>query len=169
MTTAKWRNTSPVLQQVADAINSIKAQIGAGSNFHLAASADNVTASNASDATSLLTLTNNIITVYRAHLEDPVYVEGGALSHKTADTVPALTIATDTASCITALNAIKADYNTHRASTTYHYNADATNTVTSADATDQASAITLANEIKTDLNAHIASAPTGYSIRMVSA
>lgn len=165
----KWRPTSPVLAQIATAINSLKTQIGAGALFHLDVSDDNVTASNASDAATLLTLTNNIITVYRAHLEDPAFIEGGALSHKVADTAPSLTIATDTASCITALNAIKADYNTHRTSTTYHYNADSTNAVTSSDATDQASAITLANEIKTDLNAHIASAPSGSSIRMVSA
>lgn len=163
----QWRNTHPTLQQIATAINSLKSQIGAGSSFHLDVSDSNVTATNASDAATLLTLTNQLIVVYRAHLEDPAFVEGGALSHKVADPAPSLTIATDTASCITALNAIKADYNTHRASTTYHYNADGTNAVTSSDATDQASAITLANEIKTDLNAHIASAPSGASIRMV--
>lgn len=169
MTTVKWRNTHPTLQQAADAINSLKAQIGAGSSFHLAASVDNVTAANASDLATLITLTNNLIVVYRAHLEDTSYVEGGALSHKVPDPAPALVIASDLATCITALNAIKSDYNTHRASTTYHYNADATNVTTSADATDLSSAQTLANEIKTDLNAHIASAPTGTSIRMVSA
>lgn len=165
----QWKPTHPVLPQVATAINAIKAQIGAGSSFHLDVSDINVTATNASDAATLLRLTNDLIVVYRAHLEDPAFAEGGALSHKVADTAPSLTIATDTASCITALNAIKSGYNTHRASTTYHYNADATNAVTSSDATDQASAITLANEIKTDLNAHIASAPSAASIRMVSA
>ena len=39
---------------------------------------------------------------------------------------------------ITLANAIKSDYSTHRASTTYHANADATNVITSgADATDK--------------------------------
>jgi hypothetical protein len=63
----------------------------------------------------------------------------------------------DLATAITALNAIKGFYNTHRASTTYHYNADSTNTITSADATDQSSANTLANELKTDFTAHVTS------------
>lgn len=165
----KWRSTEPNLAQIATAINALKAQIGAGSSFHLDVADTNVTAANATDLASCITLTNNLIVVYRAHIEDPAYIEGGALSHKVADPAPALVIATDLASCITALNAIKADYNAHRASTTYHYNADSTNAVTSSDATDQSSANTLANEIKTDLNAHIASAPAAPSIRMVGA
>ncbi len=164
-----WRTIDPYLTQIAAALNAIKAQIGAGSSFHLDVSDINVTAANATDAASLLTLSKNLVTVYRQHLEDPLYIDGGVLSHKAVDTAPALTMPTDTASCITALNAIKGDYNTHRASTTYHYNADGTNAVSSSDATDEASAITLANEIKTDLNAHIASAPAASSIRMVRA
>lgn len=166
----RWARNHPALPQIADAINAIKVQIGAGSSFHLDAATGNdlVTAANASDLATCITLTNNLITIYRQHLEDSTYVEGGALAHKVPDPAPALVIASDLATCITALNAIKADYNTHRASTTYHYNADATNAVTSADATDQSSANTLANEIKTDLNAHMASAPSAPSIRMVS-
>jgi len=62
--------------------------------------------------------------------------------------------ATDQATLNTLLNEIKADYNAHRVSTTFHSNADNTNAVTSADATDLATSITLANEIKADYNAH---------------
>lgn len=76
--------------------------------------------------------------------------------HKVDDTSNKVTSAdaTDQTSVNTLLNEIKADYNTHRASTTYHRAADTTNAVTSADATNLASSLTLANEIKADLNAH---------------
>ena len=76
--------------------------------------------------------------------------------HKVSDTTNtiAAAAASDQSSVNTLLNEIKADYNLHRASTTYHKAADSTNVVTSADASDLASSLTLANEIKTDLNAH---------------
>ena len=62
--------------------------------------------------------------------------------------------ASDQATVNTLLNEIKADYNTHIPSTTYHDAADTTNAVTSADASDLATSLTLANEIKADYNAH---------------
>ena len=62
--------------------------------------------------------------------------------------------ATDLPGILLLLNEIKADYNTHRVSTTYHDLADNTNVVSSADATTLATAITLANEIKTEYNDH---------------
>ena len=163
------RNTDPVLATVRDAINALKTQIGAGATFHLDAAETVVSAANASDLATSLTLANAIKRVYELHLESASGLEGGVLAHKEADAAPALTTATDLATAITLANAIKADYNTHRASTTYHYNADATNVVTSADATDQTSLNTLLNEIKTDLNAHMASAPSAPSLRLVGA
>jgi len=51
-------------------------------------------------------------------------------------------------------NELKADYNSHIASTTYHLAADVANPVTSPDATSLASAITLINEMQGDYNAH---------------
>ena len=51
-------------------------------------------------------------------------------------------------------NALKAAYGTHIADTNEHDSADATNTVSAADATDEATAITLANELKADYNGH---------------
>jgi hypothetical protein len=126
-----------------------------------AASPRLVTAANG-DGTlaTLLLLCADIKLVYEAHLADD-------LSHKAADPGPALVAATDLTTAQTLLNAIKADYNTHRASTTYHYAADATNVTAAADATNQASADTLGNELKTDLNAHMQMAPLAPSIRLV--
>jgi hypothetical protein len=108
----------------------------------------------------LLVLCADIKRVYEKHLADD-------LAHKLADPAPALVAATDLPTAQTLLNAIKADYNTHRASTTYHYAADATNATTAADATNQASADTLANELKADLNAHLQAAPLAPSIKFI--
>lgn len=52
-------------------------------------------------------------------------------------------------------NELKADYNAHIASTTFHLIADVANPVVSVDATSLATAITLINELFTDYNAHI--------------
>jgi hypothetical protein len=158
----RWQRTLPQLDKVAAAINDLKAQIGAGSSFHLDACETTVGAANASDLATSLVLANQIMDVYRFHLAD-------TLAHKVVDPEPALTKATDLTTAQTLANAIKADYNTHRASTTYHYTADATNVIASADATDQSSLNTLLNEIKTDFNLHMASAPAAKSIRMVEA
>lgn len=73
---------------------------------------------------------------------------------------------------IALLNDIKAKYNAHIPSTTYHSSADTVNSVTSSDATDLATAITLANEIKTDYNNHRDEAgvhPTDDTVNIVSA
>lgn len=67
---------------------------------------------------------------------------------KLSDIFPGLDLA------VALANDIKAKYNAHIPSTTYHSTGDSTNTVTSADATDLASLITLVNEIKSDYNAH---------------
>lgn len=155
------RNTDPVLACVCTAHNQLKAQIGAGSSFHLDASEVAVSAANASSLATSLALAKQLRTVYLFHLAD-------TLAHKVVDTPPALSEPTDLATAITFANALKADYNTHRASTTYHHNADSTNAVSSSDASDQASLNTLLNEIKTDLAAHIASAPSAPSLRLVS-
>jgi hypothetical protein len=122
-----------------------------------------VSAANATNEATLVTLTVQLLAVYAEHIADDV-------GHKVQDTanVIAAAVPTNTATCVTALNELKADYNLHRASTTYHYNADATNAVASADANNEASAITLANEIKTDLNAHIIAALGGFGIDLVA-
>jgi hypothetical protein len=66
------------------------------------------------------------------------------------------------------MNEIKADYNLHRASTTFHPVADSTNTVTAADATNAASLATLGNAVKAALNAHFAAAFTHQATLLVS-
>lgn len=78
-------------------------------------------------------------------------------SHKVDDETNVVTSAdaSDQTSVNTLLNEIKSDYNTHRASTTYHRAADSTNAVSSSDASNLATSLTLANEIKADFNAHL--------------
>jgi len=156
------RNTEPLVATLVAQIKMLAERTGAGSSFHLDAVATAITAANASDLATSLTLAEQIRGVYNTHLDSDA-------AHKIKDPKPALSAATSLATAITLANAIKADYNTHRASTTYHYNADATNVVTSSDATDQSSLNTLLNEIKTDLNAHLASAPAGSLAQLIDA
>ena len=156
------RNTDPVLKSVCDAHNSLKVQVGAGAKFHLDASERAVTAANASDLATSLTLVNQILDVYQFHMAD-------TLAHKVAGVALAsYAKATSLATAITRANDIKSKFNTHRASTTYHYNADG-GTVAAADATDQSSLNTLLNEIKGDLNTHLADGPSAPSLRLVGA
>lgn len=157
------RNIDPLLAHVCTAHNSLKAQIGAGSSFHLDASEKTITAANASDLATSLTLVNQILAVYQFHMAD-------TLAHKvTGVALASYAEATTLATAITRANDIKAKYNVHRASTTYHYTADSTNVTAASDATDQSSLNTLLNELKTDINAHMASAPSAASLRLVDA
>lgn len=160
------RNTDPSLSDIVSAFNDLKAETGAGASFHLDKSEVTVTAANATDLATSLTLVKQMMAVYAFHIAD-------TLAHKAADTTNtvAATIVSvvDLASAITAANELKAAFNAHIASTTFHYNADATNTVAAANATDQTSLDTLANAIKTALNAHMASGPAAKSLRLVGA
>lgn len=157
------RNTHPVVRPFADAHNDLKAQIGAGSHFHLDASERTVTAADATDLATSLILVNQILAVYRFHMAD-------TLAHKTTGVALASYVpATDLATAITRANDVKSKYNTHIASTTYHYNADSTNDVASSNATDQDSLNTLVNDIKAQMVAHLADAPAAASIRVVPA
>lgn len=131
--------------------------------FHADRSEKTITAANASDLPTSLTLVNQIMGVYKFHMAD-------TLAHKVAGVALAsYTRAKSLATAITLANDIKAKYNTHRASTTFHYTADSTNATTSSDATDQGSLDTLLNELKTDINAHMASGSAVKSLRIVDA
>lgn len=158
------RNTAPELAALCAAHNDLKAQIGAGTFFHLDASEVKVTAADAADLSTSLTLVNQLLDVYKFHMAD-------TLAHKAEGiALASYADATDLATAISRANDIKAKYVAHIASTTYHYTADATVTpIAAADATDQTSLNTLLNELKLDLNAHMASAPAGKSLRLVSA
>ena len=113
---------------------------------------------------TLLTLTKQLVGKMLQHA-------ASLEAHKAADVALAVTVASviDLATAQTALTAVKAWYNTHRVSTTYHYAADSTNITVAADATNQASADTLANELKVDFNAHIASGNIISVPRLISA
>lgn len=148
---------------MAAAHNDLKAQIGAGSNFHLDACERLVVAATPTDLPTALVSTNELINVFTFHFAD-------LLAHKVAavSTLPAVGAAIDLASAITAANLMKASHNTECASTARHYTADATNTTSSANASDLASLLTLLTELKADLNAHTASAPAAKSVRIVA-
>jgi hypothetical protein len=97
-------------------------------------------------------------TIAVTHDGSDAWADGKRLSspHKVQDTanVVAAANASDQTTLNTLLNEIKADYNLHRASTTYHQAADATNVVSASDATTLATSLALVKEIKQDFNAH---------------
>ena len=156
------RRTDPLMSVIVTAHNDLKAQIGAGSHYHLDAYETPVSAANG-DGTlaTALTLVNQIMAIYLAHI-------GDTLAHKVAQTPPALVKATDLASAITLANAMKADFNTNDGSTTYHYTADTGDEATT-NASDQGTLDTLLNAFKVTLNAHMANAPSAKSLRLVDA
>lgn len=158
------RKTDPTLLICCTAFNALKAQIGAGANFHLDASEQTVTAANATDLATSLALCNNLIGIYRFHFADTV-----ACKAADATSLPAIGAAVDLASAQTAANSLKTAHGTHIASTSVHFNADSTNTISSANASDQGTLNTLLNELKTDFNAHMASAPAAASFRLIDA
>lgn len=158
------RATGTETAAIVAAHNALKLQIGAGAAFHMDACELSVTAATATDLPSACLMLAQIVGVLTFHFSD-------LLAIKVVDptALPSPITATDyvLATAITAANLAKASYNTHRVSTTYHYNADSTNTLATADSTDLASLITLVNATKTAVNAHIASAPASASLRLV--
>jgi len=157
------RKTEPWVAQMCPAFNSL-AKLSVGTNAHYDASEITVTAANATDLATSLTLVNQLIAVATFMCADTV-------AHKAADasSLPALGAAVDLASAQTAANALKVWYAAHRVSTTYHPTADSTNAVTAANASDQGTLNTLANDLKTQMVAHAASAPAVASFRILPA
>lgn len=120
-----------------------------------------VGAATASDLPTSLTLCADLLDCYQFHMAD-------TLSHKVLGVAAASYVhPLVLADAITAANDLKSKYNTHRASTTYHYTADSTNVCTAANATDLASLETLLNDLSTQFTAHFASGYAGPSIRVV--
>lgn len=159
------RKTDLWVQPMADAHNALKAQIGAGAFFHLDKSEVKPTAALATPIglPACIVALKELIGVYLFHAAD-------LLAHKVADagSLPAVSDPVDLTSCNTAANLLKTFHGTHIASTAINYAADATNTITSANATTQGSLETLLAELQTDIAAHMASAPSAPSIRAIA-
>jgi hypothetical protein len=122
-----------------------------------------VTAADATNLATSLTLVNDIRSVVDTHFADTI-------AHDSA-TSAAITIAvgTDLTTAVALANDLKAKFDTHREAANVHFTDDTTNDVTNADATDQTTLNTLVNEIKVDVNAHVASAPVGAFISIIEA
>lgn len=88
-------------------------------------------------------------------------LQAGTIFHGIVGTAVSTADATDTATAVALVNALKAALNTHYASVASagvegaHHGTDAA--IATADATDEATAITLANAVKADYNTHRAS------------
>lgn len=142
-----------------------------GANFHASITRGptgatlQVVKANASSLATSIALVNEIKAVCNVHFRDKS-------AHSSVFTALITTPdAIDLATGITLGNAIKAAYNTggHINTASIHFNADATNTISAANATDQTSLNTLLNELKTDINAHIANGLAGDHLEFVDA
>jgi hypothetical protein len=131
--------------------------------FNPSASTLAVTATNATDLPSSITLANQIRQVLNQHMADSV-------SHVSADgTNPVSTaVAVDLTSVEALLNACKTAFNAHLTQSGVHVFNDGINTVSTSNATHLASSEALANALKTAINAHMGAAPTGESVAMVA-
>jgi hypothetical protein len=139
------RNTSPVIA------------LGTGSNYTIPdGNVKFVFAPSSADLTALHTLVNAIFTEFNAHVIDVTDSIHGAAD--TADQVNGTTYpaATNTATTIARLNALRAAYTLHRMKIAggVHGSADATNVVTAPMAVDDSTALMLALDLKAKLNAH---------------
>ena len=129
--------------------------------FHGDRSEQTVTVADATDLATSLVLCNQLTALYKFHMAD-------LLAHKVAGVALSsyANVSTLAAANVQA-TAIKAAFNTHRASTTYHYTADSTNNVTAADAASTQGILnTLLNDIKVQMTAHFASGVSCKSLRV---
>lgn len=120
-----------------------------------AVTADTVTAADASDLATSITLLNQIKAVYNRHVAD-------VCAHKAADTAVSTADATDLTTAEALANAIKSAHNAHCANTSACYGADSTNTVSTTNATNLATTEALATALKAGINAHILTGPPSY-------
>lgn len=109
-----------------------------------------VTATDATDQTTLNTLLNEIKSDYNVHRILTTF-------HDAADNANVITSAnaSDLNTSMTLANEIKTDINAHRSQSGIHPYDDEGNIITSDNGTDLATTIILANEIKVDYNAHL--------------
>jgi hypothetical protein len=157
-----WYRDHALVAPVADALNALKAQLGAGPAFHLDAYERPVLAPDASaaDFLSVSRLLNEVRAVHEDHKTD-------LLAHKFKGPPIQTLRVTDLPRAIATANALKADINLHISVAAIHYNVDTANAVGAPDATDLASVVVLANALKAGLNAHMRSAPPAPSIRVL--
>lgn len=142
--------------------------------FHLDAFDQTITAANATDLPTSITLLMQLKSVYEGRVQSTAMIghRTDADIHKAADTTNTISAAdcVDLATAQTLANALKVAFNAHLTQSGVHYINDATNTVATANATDLPTTQALANALKTALNAHMADAPTGGSMpRIVDA
>jgi hypothetical protein len=145
--------------------------VRAGKIYHAdAAPAAAVSTANATDLTTSIALISALQVSYTTHIASACDATTGQGAHLATDATNVLVAAvpTDLASCETAVNELKAQFNAHLALTSSHPVADATNTVSTADASNLSTTEALANALKTKFNAHIAAAMTAPALAVIS-
>jgi len=156
-----------VTQLNASRLDALK--LRAGLIFHADATSP-ITEANATDASTTSALVLALRSRYITHIASACSATTGVGSHISADATNVVTVdvPTNEAGEILTVNELKALFNSHRASTTFHPVADSTNVIAAADATNTASLRTLANALKTGFNAHFAASFSAAALVVVN-
>lgn len=123
----------------------------------------------AADLPAALIKVNSFVSTYATHIASAASATSAG-AHLTADAtnVVSAPTATDLASANTRANDLKAKFNAHVASTTFHKVADA-GVISASDATNLATLQTLLLDIATKMDAHFARCTGGSFINVVPA
>jgi hypothetical protein len=170
------RNTSPAIRAaLVTAHNTMRRDMlrtRGGLVFHADAStpvslADIVTGSTLAVQVAFVAA---LSAAYVAHIASACSATTGQGAHISADATNVFTTpaGTDLATCYARVNELKAIFNLHRVSTTFHPVADGTNVIASTDATTAATLATLGVELKTDINAHYVAAFATPALNVVA-
>ena len=155
-------------QRAIDVLNQMRLdllKLRSGTIYHATQS----TAVDGYGTLSQVDATNALVAAYNTHIASVCDSTTGEGCHLSADSSNAVTspVATDTTSAITRANELKADFNLHRASTTFHPVADSVHVVTAADATNSSTLNTLLSDLQTQINAHFAGGFTATATTLV--
>lgn len=171
------RNTDPILSALCTGFNALKAQIGAGTSFHLDVCEHVPSSASATDLPSAIVRLQELIGIYNFHIVDTLALKAADTTNTLAYTAQSCAAPTSgdggLASAIAAANDLHTKYTAHLSQSGVHFNNDATNTDASSSATDLPSLETRVNDLFTALKAHIgsASAPSNVapSLRVTAA
>jgi len=148
-------NAVQAIAELESRVHADRSSESAGARDLPSSTALEVTAPNATNLATAITLALDLKRVAFAHFRDDLaHKEAGEFDLGVVDP-------TNEASLVAWCTAYKVEHNGHLEDTDKHLIADVTNAIAASTPTDLAECITLLNEAKTDLNAHILDAPTG--------
>jgi hypothetical protein len=132
------------------------------------ATSNTITTADATDLPTCLVLAAELHVAYGLHIADGATTANlNCGAHKVPDVTNVLAnpVPTDLTTLVAWVNDVKAKFNLHDVSTTYHYTADTV--IATANATILADSITLINAVKAKFNTHFASAQASVMVKLI--